>query len=241
MERPDTHTLIGAYVLDAVDEDEREAFERHAASCEACREEVEGLRRAAVRLADTAAVPPPVRLRERVLAEVRVTPQVRNAAGTPPRREEAPDARSRLWLAAAAVLAVVALGAGALAWTQYGAAETARTEAARINAVVTDPGARLVQQRLPRGGTATMVVAGTRAVLGGSGMPPLAADRTYQLWVIRGSRISSAGLGPAGSEGSGQWSRLVDGIQRGDVLAVSVEPLKGSAQPTTTPVVTLKA
>jgi hypothetical protein len=139
------------------------------------------------------------------------------------------------------VLAVVALGSGALAWTQYRAADAARAEAARIDAVVTDPGARLVQQRLPSGGTATMVLAGTRAVLGGAGMPALASDRTYQLWVVRGTRITSAGLGPAGSNGSGRWSRLVDGVQRGDVLAVSVEPSGGSAQPTTQPLVTLRA
>jgi hypothetical protein len=106
---------------------------------------------------------------------------------------------------------------------------------------VTDPGARLVQQRLPRGGTATIVVAGTRAVLGGSGLPALAADRRYQLWIIRGSRITSAGLGPAGDEGHDRWSRLVDGVRSGDVLAVSVEPLQGSPQPTTAPLVTLTA
>lgn len=242
MERPDTHTLIAAYALDAVDADEREAFEQHLASCEECREDVDGLRRTVLRLADSAAVPPPERLRDRVLAEVRVTPPVRDAVGAVPRRHDgAPAARSRIWLAAAAVLAVVALGSGALAWTQYRAADAARAEAARIATVVTDPGARLVQQRLEHGGTATMVVAGTRAVLAGTGLPTLAPGRTYQLWVIRGTRITSAGLGPAGSEGAGPWSRLVDGVQPGDVLAVSVEPTGGSPQPTSPPLVTLRA
>jgi anti-sigma-K factor RskA len=242
MERADVHTLIGAYALDAVDEADREAFERHLARCDSCREEVAGLRRTALRLGEVAAVAPPRAVRERVLAEVRGTPQVRDAVpARPPARPAAPDARSRVWLVAASVLAVLALGAGALAWAQYRAADAARTEAARINAVVTDPGARLVQQRLPGGGTATMVVAGSRAVLGGAGLPALPSDRTYQLWVIRGQRITSAGLGPAGSAGAGQWSRLVTGVQAGDVLAVSVEPDGGSPQPTTTPVVTLRA
>ena len=241
MDRPDTHALIGAYALDALDDGEREAFERHAASCEQCREEADGLRRTVLRLADTAAVTPPERLRGQVLAQVRVTPQVRDAVGPRQRHEEPAGARSRMWLAAASVLAVVALGAGALGWTQYRAAEAARTEAARITAVVTDPGARLVQQTLPGGATATMVVAGSRAVIAGSDMPGLTSDRTYQLWVIRGPRITSAGLGPTGTEGARPWSRLVEGVQRGDVLAVSVEPSGGSAQPTTTPLVTLKA
>ena len=99
-----------------------------------------------VRLADAAAVAPPEGLRDRVLGEVRTTPQVRDAVSATPHREDGAGARSRLWLAAAAVLAVLAVGAGALAWTQYRAADAARTEAAGINAVVTDPGARLVQQ-----------------------------------------------------------------------------------------------
>ena len=56
MERPDTHTLIAAYALDAVDEDEREVFEQHLASCEGCREDVDGLKRTVLRLADSAVV-----------------------------------------------------------------------------------------------------------------------------------------------------------------------------------------
>jgi anti-sigma-K factor RskA len=241
MEQAEVHTLIGAYAVDALDDDERAAFERHLADCEPCREEVQGLRLTALRLADAAALPPPQRLRESVLTQVRVTPQARDVVTQLPRREEHSGQRSRLWLAAAAVLAVVALGSGGLAWSQYRAADAARTEAARINAVVTDPGARLVQQRLPGGGAATVVLAGNRAVLAGAGLPALPADRTYQLWIIRGKQITSAGLGPAGSAGAGRWSRLVDGVQQGDVVAVSVEPSGGSGQPTTTPVVTLQA
>ncbi len=241
MEQAEAHTLIGAYALDALDDAERAAFERHLAECEGCREEVEGLRRTALRLADASAVPAPDRLRERVLAQARVTPQVRDGVTALPRRDEPAGPRSRLWLAAAAVLAVVALGSGTLAWTQYRSAEAARIEAARINAVVTDPGARLVQQRLAGGGTATIVVAGGRAVLAGADLPALPGDRTYQLWIVRGQRVTSAGLGPAGSDGAGRWSRLVDGVQQGDVVAVSVEPAGGSAQPSTTPVVTLRA
>jgi anti-sigma-K factor RskA len=241
MEQADVHALIGAYSLDALDDDERAAFERHLADCEACHEEVGGLRRTALRLADASALPPPAHLRERVLAQARTTPQAREVVAALPRREERDGARSRLWLAAAAVLAVVALGSGALAWTQYRAAEAARTEAARIDAVVTDPGARLVQQRLPGGGTATIVAAGDRAVLAGAALPALPDDRTYQLWIVRGQQVTSAGLGPAGSAAGGRWSRLVEGVRPGDVVAVSVEPSGGSAQPTTTPLVTLQA
>jgi anti-sigma-K factor RskA len=241
MEQAEVHTLIGAYALDAVDDDERAQFERHLADCEPCREEVGGLRLTALRLADAAAVPPPPRLRERVLADVRVTPQARDVVALAPRRGPVADPGGRVWLAAASVLAVVSVGTGGLAWTQYREAQDARAQAASVEQVVTDPGAKLQQQRLPGGGTATLVVAGGRAVLAGAGLPALPDGRTYQLWIVRPGRITSAGLGPEGGAGAGPWSRLVQGVQRGDTVAVSVEPSGGSQQPTTTPLVTLTA
>ena len=39
----DLHQLTGAYVLDSLDDLERQAFERHLDSCEACRAEVHEL------------------------------------------------------------------------------------------------------------------------------------------------------------------------------------------------------
>jgi len=236
----EVHTLIGAYALDALDDAERADFERHLAECATCRDEVGGLRRTVVRLADAVAAPAPPRVRERVLAQVAVTAQVRDVV-TPIR--SAPSARPvvrRVWLVAAAVLAVVSLGAGATAWSQYRSAQDARAVADRITQVLADPSARTVQAPVTGGGAARLVVAGDRAVLAGGSLAALPADRTYQLWVIRGDRITSAGLGPAGADAAGSWSRPVDGVRRGDLVAVSVEPTGGSAQPTTTPVVALK-
>ncbi|MET7439499.1 zf-HC2 domain-containing protein, partial [Streptomyces sp. NPDC005568] len=51
MSTVDLHTLTGAYALHALSEDERGAFERHAADCEACTEEVRELTETAARLA----------------------------------------------------------------------------------------------------------------------------------------------------------------------------------------------
>jgi anti-sigma-K factor RskA len=245
MDTPDVHTLVGAFALDALDDDERAAFERHLAECEPCRDDVAGLRRTAVRLADAAAVAPPPRVRARVLQEIGVTRQARDTAdgagrSRRPERRGPGGGGSRLWLAAAAVLAVIAVGAGALAWSQYRAAQDARATAQAITAVVADPSARRVATTLPGGGSASLVVAGGRAVLAGDALPALAEDRTYQLWIVRGQQISSAGLGPPGPEGGGTWSRLVEGVRPGDVVAVSVEPRGGSKQPTTTPIATLK-
>jgi anti-sigma factor RsiW len=239
-ERAEVHTLIGAYALDALDDLERAAFERHLAACSPCRDEVAGLRRTAVRLADAAAVPPPQRMREEVLARARVTPQVRRSPAPAAPEPAVRTAGRRVWLAAAAVLAAVSVGTGVTAWNEHEAAQQARADAQRITRVLTDPSARQVQAPVAGGGNATLVVAGDRAVLAGGGLPALPADRTYQLWIIRDKKITSAGLGPQGPDAGADWSRPVDGVAPGDLVAVSVEPTGGSAQPTSTPVVALK-
>ncbi|WP_239406275.1 zf-HC2 domain-containing protein, partial [Frankia sp. Cj3] len=41
---PDIHALTGAYVLDAVDGDERAMVDEHLASCDVCAREVTELR-----------------------------------------------------------------------------------------------------------------------------------------------------------------------------------------------------
>lgn len=77
------HALTGAYALDALEPAERADFEAHLARCAECAEEVAGLRETAARLAGAARLAPPAALRERVLAQVALTPQVAPAAGVP--------------------------------------------------------------------------------------------------------------------------------------------------------------
>ena len=66
----DIHSLSGAYALDAVDDIERAAFERHLRECQSCSLEVLELRETVGRLADTVAVEPPASLRASVLSTV---------------------------------------------------------------------------------------------------------------------------------------------------------------------------
>ena len=62
------HVLTGGYALDALSGPEREAFEHHLRGCASCQAEVRGLRETAARLALSAAVKPPTRMEQRVLA-----------------------------------------------------------------------------------------------------------------------------------------------------------------------------
>ena len=53
------HALVGAYALNAVEEQERNEFEEHLAGCPLCSADVPAFREVLARYAATAASPPP--------------------------------------------------------------------------------------------------------------------------------------------------------------------------------------
>jgi anti-sigma-K factor RskA len=67
----DVHSLVGAYAVDAIDEQERAAFERHLAECPECRAEVASLVEAGAQLSLVTETAPPPALRSAVLAGIR--------------------------------------------------------------------------------------------------------------------------------------------------------------------------
>ena len=111
----DIHTLVGAYALDAVDDIERAAFDRHVLECASCRAELDELRETACRLADTTWSVPPPRLRTEVLAAVARTRQLPPAAPVSSARQDKTRRGRRLVAVAAAV--VLAGGTGAAVYT----------------------------------------------------------------------------------------------------------------------------
>ena len=75
MTNEDLHELVAGFALDALDADDREAFESHLAGCERCRSELAGLSEAVGTLAFAVEGPaPPADLRERILAAAREEP-----------------------------------------------------------------------------------------------------------------------------------------------------------------------
>jgi anti-sigma-K factor RskA len=248
----DIHVLSGAYALDALEDDvERRRFERHLAECEPCRIEVRSLRETAAVLTEAVATQPSPAFRSRVLDRVATTPQLPPAAGPapgtagsapgtagPPGRE---DGRRnwRLGVAAATVALLAGAGLAGVGAVELRRARESARQDDRILAIVADPAARRASGAVTGGGSATVVVAGDRAVVLTAGVRALAGDRAYQLWLVRPGQVVSAGLGPSGDDAGGAWSRLVDGVRAGDVVAVSVEPAGGSRQPTTTPLTTI--
>src|SRR5262245_62087928 len=110
------HGLVGLYVLDALDDDERAMFEAHLEECDACTAEVSEFRATTGGLSQLMAEQPPASLRSTIMDRVATTPQVPRTS--PPDELAARRSRSATRFLAPAVAvaaAVVALVLG-LGW-----------------------------------------------------------------------------------------------------------------------------
>ncbi|GAA1680784.1 anti-sigma factor [Glycomyces endophyticus] len=228
----DVHALIGAWVLDAVEDDERRLIEAHVAQCESCSREADELREAVARLSDTLVTEPPPGLRERVLAEARRTPQEPAPARRPrPARRPSRWRHPRLRLAVgAAAFAVVAAFAGVFATWQVmrGPAE----DESQMTAVLEAADADVAFQQAEGGGRVTIVYSADldRAVVVVSDLAAIGDDRSYQVWLVDAAGQVSAGVMDAGDSSA---TMVVDGVGDTEVIGLTSEPAGGSDQPTT--------
>lgn len=229
------HALVGAYVVDALDDTERAAFEAHLATCADCRDEVASLGDTAGLLSGLSATAPPAGLRDRVLADAaRTRPLPPEVAATPVR--SLPDRRRRrltFLAAAAAVLVVIGIGVGV---TQPWRDDTSEQQPSATERVLRAPDAESVTVELADGAEATVTrsVKEGQAVIETRAMPPAPADRVYQLWLQTAPKtFVSAGLMPPGSD----QTRLLEGDAAQAIgVGISVEPAGGSKEPTTKPI-----
>ena len=226
------HVLTGSYALDALDGPELASFEHHLTRCPSCATEVRGLRETSARLAVAAARPAPARLREHVLAATYRVRQLPPLPGRRPRATWMPVVVAVAGAAAAVVLAVLL----AVTSRQLGTAQAANRAVA---AVLAAPDARIATAATSTGATMTIVASGAerQAVVTTAGMAPLPGGRVYQAWVIDAAGARSLGLlEPAAGDRAGPV--LATGVRPGDRIGITVEPAGGTAQPTTTPLVT---
>jgi hypothetical protein len=189
---------LGAYVLGALDAEERRRVEEHVATCPACAAELAEFRSLPalldrVRPEDLrpVAVAPSPDLFARVSAAAAVTGRPR------PRRS-----RARVWaLAAAALLAVLGVGAGVAVWGSGVADQSSTATAGPVRATVTASAAE-------DGLALDVMVAGLRP---GETCRMVAVDRD-------GDR-HPAGEWPASDQGDGRWRGWTD-VDRGALTAV---------------------
>ncbi|MEV7726443.1 anti-sigma factor [Streptomyces sp. NPDC087917] len=220
------HALSGAYALDALDQAERDAFERHLERCAQCTQDVREFTATAARLGAAASLPAPPGMRATVLARIDGVRQL------PPQRRGIVALRRRaLPLALAACMAGV-LAVGGTALHEHRQAQQATAALQNLTAVLAAPDARTVAGRSAAGARATVVVSAARdrAAFVSSGLPDAPAGRTYQLWLADGTVMRPAGL----VRGDGA-SVLTAPLGRATAVGVTLEPEGGSARPTSAP------
>lgn len=248
MTSPDVHTLTGAYALDALDEFERRQFEAHLAECPECEREVAELRATAARLGTAVAEPPPERLRRQVLNQIATTRQEPPVTDRPQAERPARRWGVRLTAAAAglAILAAAALGVVVIrTQNKLDAAQSELSQAHErygpIADVLSAQDARVDAHTVPGVGSAMVMSSHSldRAVLMVSGMPAPPAKHTYQAWLV-GSSGAPRPAGLLDVTGPGPAAPLpLDGLGGATEIKLTVEPAGGSAQPTTTPVMSV--
>ena len=207
---------VGAYLLGALNDLERQAFERHLRGCDECQDELERLRPAAEALPGSVVqLDPPQGLKKRLMAEVE-----RDAGPqrVPARR---PLFRlPRLAFAAAALVLGLAIGFGV---AQLGGDDT-RTVTATVAKAM--PGA---------GGT--LEVEDGRGTLRLHDMPDLGRARVYQVWLQHGTRMVPARTFEVGSNGRGDVE--LSDVGDADGVYVTREARGGAQVPSEDPIVSV--
>jgi anti-sigma factor RsiW len=239
--RPSPHTLAGAYAVDALDPASMGRFGRHLTRCRECADEVTELWEVAGRLALASSAPPPDRMKEQVLRtteRVRQLPPVIGRAARGSYRPAAPRTRHlartpRLVVALASAALVSVAAMWIIERPGHHAPVQHRVAAPAITAVLTAPDAVMVDAAVRPRGKATVVMSllEGKLIFAASGLRVLPASRCYQLWLIDHGRDRSAGLLPMPKHGM-TGPVIATGLQRGDRLGLSVEPVAGSHHPT---------
>ncbi len=235
---PQLDALLGAYAVDALDDDDRRRVEAYLERTPAARDEVDELREAAasLALAPVADLRAPAVVWNRI-ANVIASDRPRADELRARRRRRVWDARWVVPLAAAAAIAIVVLALQVVSLNRQLDDARSVSAANRVRTLMKVRGAREVSLAPAQGAEVARLVIlpdGT-GYLVNDRLAPLSPDKTYQLWVLMGNpnnpNVISAGvLGPAPKAASFRTTGPVVGF------AVTVERRGGVAQTEQTPI-----
>jgi anti-sigma factor RsiW len=230
----DDHTTyrdeVGAYLLGALTDAERSAFERHLAGCAECRHELEALRPAAELLPRSVEqIEPPPSLKRSLMD---VVEREAHAAGTAEPRRAPLGERLRGLLrpvrplvAAGALAAAVLIGFGV---AQLGGGDEARTVQASVN-----------QSALPGASGRLDVKSDGEAILEVRGMPSPGRGRVYQAWVQRDGMVEPQPTFEVGTDGAGAVA-VPEDVSDAQAVLLTREPRGGSRAPSEKPILTVR-
>lgn len=222
---------VGAYLLEAMPEDERRGYELHLESCTVCRAEVDSLRVAANALpASVEQLSPPPELKGRIMAVVEAEGELLAAASG--KRADLPERTRRRFslsslrpaTALAAVAAVLAVGVF-LGGRLDDSAPSTQTIAAQVN------------PDRAKGADVRLVRTGDEAKLEVRGFPAPDRGRVYQVWLKREGReapVPTSALWVPRSDGSASVA-VPGSLEDVEAVLVTGEPVGGSDAPTDLP------
>lgn len=226
---------LGAYLLGALPDDERDGVEAHVATCAVCQEEMGRLQLVADALPGAAPpVAPPPELKDRIMAIVRSEAELLQASGADadrPPRPAAPERRRRSLggvllrpgFAAAAACVLLIVG-GLFGFVLRGGGDGATNT---VSAQVAGTGGRAV----------VSYGDGDHGVLKVSDMPPVAAGRVWEVWVKRPGRAPEPTDALFTTTRDGSATVAVPGVSGAERVLVTSERDGGSRVPTTPAVV----
>ena len=249
----DIHDLLGAYCTDALDADDRAAFERHLDSCDDCRTEAADFREVLAALAAAHPVHPPRALEDAVVDRARTQGSGRPGEpaepSTPPAATVVPDRdspaassppmpprwrRTAPWMAAAAAGALLFAGGVGLGRSQVPAESAASGDVAMaaVVAVASAEDAHVLPVDIM--GTTSRVVMSEemdKAVFLASDLPMPAKGMCYQVWrVSEDGTMESAGVATPAADG--HIAVVLDGgAQDVTKFMITMEPPGGSDHP----------
>jgi anti-sigma-K factor RskA len=230
MTHSELEELLGAYALDAVEEDERLEVEEHLLTCPRCRAEVAAHREVAAMLgnpADEAPAVAPGELWGRIAASLQEEPPALEAfRGT--------GSKTRLSFlvplgaVAAALMLVVGLLAAKVANLDNEVAHLNR--GASLSSVLLNPSHETIEltSATHRPWRSTVILLHGDGYLIDPTLPALERARTFQLWALSRGKVVS--LGVLGAHPSGAPVRVEPNMT---LLMITAEPLGGTPVPTT--------
>lgn len=240
--------MVPAFVLGALDSDERAYVEQHLEACPGCQQLVAEYRQISdglLHLAPTTAAPPGLWANIEAALEPANQPNALDRLMAP-FRHRSEIGKLAVGLAGAGVVLMNILLLGRIDVLRQGQqqlqAQVDRNQTAM--AVLTYPTSQAVDfQNEAIFGTLVFDPGRPIAVLYAWGLEPLAADQTYQAWLVDdgGSRVSAGTFEPeVGNQFSVVLLRGPHALEDFISLGVTIEPAGGSAGPTSDPVLNVE-
>ncbi|MEA2505403.1 MAG: hypothetical protein QOH48_21 [Actinomycetota bacterium] len=224
--------LIAPYILGAVSPDEERSIRAHVMSCEECMQEAESFSAVTTALPLAAdPVPLPSGFVERVVTQVHDS---RPLSGVDKSRARSPWYRrwSGFQVVATSGLLIVALILGAFLMNERRSLDQRQKALAALLQHENDA----MELHGVSGAVAKVIPTSSGSIFVASGLNEAPDRHTYQLWLIKnGTPISAGTFDIKGGVAVLESTRALTGV---DQAAVTIEPSGGSAQPTSTPIIT---